>query len=290
MRIVRDYWSQYLTGLSSLGLAIGSLGFVWRGNPSPPLLERWEIWTFWCSALATVVAIIGTARNSQSVTLLTKERDSLQSSVDKLQSLEEEIQQKYSDLSALHLTGLMRRMGLSENDRVSIYKHNGYSFYRIARHSNHPEHSRPGRSIYPDDQGCMGEALRLGFAFEETLPAKPAGYAARLSQRWHMDDESIGGLTMRSRSIAAYALHRPVGGKRFAIIVFESMVPGSIDTDCRNRFSPDEQASIIQWLQTMERFEPKPNEAKQGGFQWQKPLTHWHTSRQKQIRQFLSAY
>jgi len=157
-------------------------------------------------------------------------------------------------------------MGLDDNDRVSIYKHNGSSFYRIARHSNHPEHARPGRSIYPDNEGCMGHALREGSAFEETLPARSPAYENRLIDRWHMQPEAIRNLTMRSRSIAAFALQRPVGGRRFAIIVFESMVPGRIDGDCRARFNDEEHGGIIQWLETMERFEPKPSEAKQEGF------------------------
>lgn len=265
-KLLRDYWSQFLTGLSTLGLTVGSLGFSLRDRPFPLLHERWEVWLVGSSAIAFVVSIIATARNSQSVTALLGERDSLKSSVLRLQSLEEEIQQKYTDLCSLHLAGLMRRMGLGENDRISIYKHGGNSFWRIGRHSSHPDYARPGRSIYPDEQGCMGEALRQGKSFDESLPANTALYAARLSQKWHIPLDAISQLTMRSRSIAAFALHRPIGGKRFAIIVFESMGAGSIGADCRERFTTDEQASIIQWLETMERFEPKPNEAKRGGF------------------------
>lgn len=267
MDFIRDYWSQFVTGLSTLGLTIGSLGFSWRTEPPlPPWHERWEVWVFWLSALAAIVAIIATAKTSQRVSKLNAETIDLKSSLRRLQTLEEEVQQKYSDLCSLHLSGIMRRMGLSENDRVSIYKHNGNTFYRIGRHSNHPGHARPGRSIYPDNQGCMGEALREGVAYDETLPAKASGYDLRLSQRWEMPKETTDSLTMRSRSIAAFALQRPIGGRRFAIIVFESMSPGSIDEDCRNRFTSEEQDGIIQWLETMERFEPKPNEAKREGF------------------------
>lgn len=228
--------------------------------------ERWEFWLFWTSIVVAVVAIIGTAKMSQRVSVLSDERDGLKRSLQRLQSLEEEMQQKYGDLCSLHLSGLMHRMGLDDNDRVSIYKHNENIFYRIARHSNHPEHAKPGRSIYPDNEGCMGAALREGMAFEETLPARSPAYETRLIQKWHMQPDVIPNLTMRSRSIAAFALHRPIGGKRFAIIVFESMVPGRIDEDCRGGFNLEEQGGIIQWLETMERFEPKPSEAKREGF------------------------
>src|SRR5260221_606164 len=97
-------------------------------------------------------------------------------------------------------------------------------------------------------------ALREGLAYDENLPAKTAAYDLRLSQRWAIPKETTDLLTMRSRSIAAFALHRPIGGRRFAIIVFESMSTGSIDEDCRNRFTREEQDGIIQWLETMERF------------------------------------
>jgi hypothetical protein len=190
----------------------------------------------------------------------------VKSSLARLQSIEDEIQQKYGDLCSLHLAGLLRRMGLEENDRISIYKHNGTSFWRVARHSSNPDHARPGRSIYPDNQGCMGEAFRQGFSCDESLPANTQAYVTRLSEKWGIPREAIDQLTMRARSIAAFALARPISGRRFAIIVFESVAPGRVDGTCRDRFSAEEQGSIIQWLETMERFEPKPNEAKQEGF------------------------
>jgi hypothetical protein len=267
MRFLRDYWSQFLTGFSTLGLAIGSLGFSLRTAPFPPIHERWEVWVFWSSAIGTLIGIIGTARTSQSLSLISDERDGLRESLQRLQSLEEDVQQKYGDLCSLHLSGLMHRMGLKDNDRVSIYKHNGRnSFYRIARHSNHPEYSKPGRSIYPDDEGCIGEAFREGHAFDEAMPANPVRYETCLTEDWHISLEVVRGLTMKSRSIAAFALHKPLGGKRFAIIVFESMASGRIDQDCRDRFTTEERDGIVQWLETMERFEPKPSDAEQEGF------------------------
>ncbi len=264
MDFIRDYWSQFLTGLSTLGLTIGSLGFSWRTQPPP--------FPPWRQAMGSVDVMVGGSniyyfrkrdcKKSQRISLLNAEAATLRSSLQRLQSLEEDVQQKYNDLCSLHLSGIMSRMGLSDNDRVSIYKHNGTSFYRIGRHSNHPGHARPGRSIYPDNQGCMGEALREGVSYDENLPAKAAAYDLRLFQKWAIPKDTTDLLTMRSRSIAAFALHRPIGGRRFAIIVFESMSPGSIDEACRNSFTREEQNGIIQWLETMERFEPKPNEAK----------------------------
>ena len=247
-------------------MVVGSIGFTIRASPVPPLHERWEFWVVLFSAVGALVGQIATAKRSHRVTDLLAERDELKSSLLRIQSLEEEVQQKYNDLSALHLAGLMHRMGLDGNDRVSIYKHNENSFYRIARHSSNPIHARPGRSIYPHNEGCMGEALQEGIAFEENLPANSTSYETRLMQRWQMQQETIRNLTMRSRSLAAFALHRPVGGRRFAIIVFESMATGRIDARCRARFDQEEQGGIIQWLETMERFEPKPSEAKQEGF------------------------
>ncbi len=266
-RVFKDYWSQFLNGLSTLGIAIGSLGFTLRVAPLPPWHERWEVWLFWSSIVGAGVSIYATAKNSQSLSGLTEERNSLLQSVARLRSLDEEIQQKYSDLCSLHLSALMSRMGLMPNDRVSIYKHNGNaSFYRVARYSTHPDHAKPGRSIYPDDEGCIGLAFREGSAFDEALPANPARYENCLAESWHVPAEVARRLTMKSRSIAAFALQKPIGGRRFAIIVFESMASGRIDQECRDRFTLEERAGIIQWLETMERFEPKPSEAQQEGF------------------------
>jgi hypothetical protein len=266
-RIFRDYWSQFITGMSTLGLTIGSLGFTIRTQPVPSWHERWEVWVFWSSVIGAVISIYATAKNSQSVSRLAGEKSGLLQSLTRLQSMEEEIQQKYSDLCSLHLSALMLRMGLMPNDRVSIYKHNGTSsFYRIARYSNHPDHAKPGRSIYPDDEGCIGAAFREGSAFAESLPANQSRYENCLAENWNIPTDVAQHLTMKSRSIAAFALQKPVGGRRFAIIVFESMASGRIDQDCRERFTNEEREGIIQWLETMERFEPKPSEAEREGF------------------------
>jgi hypothetical protein len=264
---LRDYWSQYFTGLSTLGLTIGSLGFTVRKTPLPVLYGRWEVWVFWLSVLGVIGSMLATARNTQRVSQLLKQKDELEKALTRFQSLEEDIQQKYSDLCSLHLSALMSRMGLQPNDRVSIYKHNGdSSFYRVARYSNHPDHAKPGRSIYPDNEGCIGAAFREGFSHAESLPANQARYEACLQEDWGVQPAVVQGLTMRSRSIAAFALQKAVGGRRFAIIVFESMSAGRIGEECRGRFTREERESIIQWLETMERFEPKPSEAQQEGF------------------------
>lgn len=265
----RDYWSQYLTGLSTLGIAIGSLGFTIRTYPPPPppIYERWEVWVFWLSVVGAVVSIYATAKNSQSISWLVNEKNELENDLARFQSLEEEIQQKYTELCSLHLSALMSRMGLMPNDRVSIYKHNeNSSFYRIARYSNHPDHAKPGRSIYPDHEGCIGVAFTEGSAFAESLPANPTRYESCLKDTWNIEVDVVRQLTMKSRSIAAFALQKPVGGRRFAIIVFESMSAGRINEECRRRFTDQERGSIIQWLETMERFEPKPSEARLEGF------------------------
>jgi len=266
-RVFRDYWSQFLTGLSALGLAIGSLGFTIRTPPIPSWRERWEVWVFWASVVGAVASIYATAKTSQSVSRLLEEKNSLTQSLARFQSMEEEMQQKYSDLCSLHLSALMSRMGLMPNDRVSIYKHNGdSSFYRIARYSAHPDHTKPGRSVYPDNEGCIGTAFREGSAFADSLPANQSRYETCLVENWSVPPSVVQHLTMKSRSIAAFALQKPIGGRRFAIIVFESMAPGRIDQECRDRFTTEERAGIIQWLETMERFEPKPSEAQQEGF------------------------
>ncbi len=161
MKLIRDYWPQLLTGLSALGLTVGSLGFSLRTQPPPfpPWHERWEVWLFLSSVVAAIVSIFATVKTSQSISSLGTQVSELKSSLQRLQSLEEEVQQKDNDLCSLHLTGLMRRMGLSNNDRVSIYKHSGNYFYRIGRLSNHPEYGRPGAFHLSRQPGVHGRGL-----------------------------------------------------------------------------------------------------------------------------------
>src|SRR5260221_606163 len=87
MDFIRDYWSQFLTGLSTLGLTIGSLGFSWRTQPPPlpPWHERWEVWVLWLSAATFVISVIATAKKSQRVSILNSEVVTLRSSLQHLE-------------------------------------------------------------------------------------------------------------------------------------------------------------------------------------------------------------
>lgn len=244
---------------------MASIGFSVRTRPLPPLHERWEIWVISFSLIGTALAVWATAKKSDNVYNLKQECVSIRTELSRLQKLEEEIQQKYDDLCSLHLEGVAQRMGLGPNDRVSIYKHDGNAFYRIARHCKCPAYAKGGRSVYPDNQGCVGAAWNDGKAFDENLPAKHEPYREKLRTKWGIKPEVVDSFTMKARSIAAFALNRSVGGKRFAVIVFESVSPTGISTKHRERFS-QECDGVIQWLETMERFEPKPIDASREGF------------------------
>jgi hypothetical protein len=115
--------------------------------------------------------------------------------------------------------------GLNDRCRVTLYRHDfsADAFFIIARYSTNPTFKKRGRSHFPADQGCIGEAWRNGEASDLNMPSptnRPIYDAHQLS-KWRIPENVVDKLTMRPQSIWAYALDS--AGDRFGIVVIESI-------------------------------------------------------------------
>lgn len=114
--------------------------------------------------------------------------------------------------------------GLAANsDRVSVYYRHEDMFIMLARWSQHPERTKPGRGSYPIDQGAIGIAWDLG-EIAQVLPANRTTWDKRLAKNYGFDEEVAASLKMHCQSIAAMRVveaDRAVG-----VIVFESTEQG----------------------------------------------------------------
>ena len=187
----------------------------------------------------------------------------------RLEHLDEEIRRAYRDLIRLELQKIAGKLSFEDGERISIYKHHGKAFIMLGRWAKNPVSEQPGRALYPADQGCVGTAWRKGTAFDSGLPdpqTQEAEYRKVQKSHWSIAKADVEGLRMKARSYAAYRLHHPIGGKGFAVVVFESLDPNRLSEQRLESFGHAERQNIVEWLETMERFEPKPSYAKEQGY------------------------
>ena len=106
----------------------------------------------------------------------------------------------------------------------------------IGRYSESPEFAKKGRGVYPADQGCIGASWRAGdgWSFTCNLPdprANSKDYARSQKRDWNIPDDICRDLTMKPRTIAAFALKDSGNMERAAVLVIESEKP--------DRFNPE---------------------------------------------------
>jgi len=147
-----------------------------------------------------------------------------------LEDATELVQNFGSDYFAIwdnRLKVLAEVLNLDARDRVSVYRHRGSSFTMVGRFAVLPELDRPGRGVYPVDQGVIGTAWARGDGkcIVQDLPDPVQdldGYCARSRDEWKLPVGVVKKLGMKARSIAAFALNGHGDSVRDAIVVFES--------------------------------------------------------------------
>lgn len=177
------------------------------------------------------IAVIGTLASAwyggvAQARLASRNRDLEQ----QLEDATELVQNFGSDYFAIwdnRLKVLADVLNLDARDRVSVYRHRGSSFTMVGRFAVLPELDRPGRGVYPVDQGVIGTAWSRGDGkcIVQDLPDPVQdleGYCARSRDEWKLPVGVVKKLGMKARSIAAFALNGHGDSVRDAIVVFES--------------------------------------------------------------------
>lgn len=156
---------------------------------------------------------------------------------------------------------------LTEDERVSLYKHDGTQFVQIARYSKNPEYCKKGRSVYPDDQGCLSEAWRAGESFLATSDPQSqwdSYLADHLKKR--IDEQTVRRFTMPSRTYSAFAINDATNSHKIAVLVFESVRTGTIQKEKLKPIMKTEGRRLAGLMELMKHHEPSPLLAKKSGF------------------------
>lgn len=206
---------------------------AWPAQAGEPAKPAWMFWLALGITVAGIAAIILQARDT---TKNGKLRARVQSLSDAIKSFGED----YRDMWTFVLYRWASELAFDGSNRVSLYKHEGDHFIMIARFSAAKPLARRGRSVYPDNQGCIGTAWRAadGRCLVDNLPnpdTQAVRYRNRQTRDWQLTEAVATNLTMKSRSIYAMAVIDD-GGQRHAIAVFESLTAGGLDVAAINGF------------------------------------------------------
>lgn len=232
----REPWQRILSGLTFLVV----LGAVWLPIKEAPKLER--------------------------------KVEQLEDEVLRLEGVISALGGDYFELLRNKLRAMADQLEFDGADRISVYRYDDGQFTMVGRYAERPEFDKPGRTIYPANQGVIGTAWSSadGYSSVADLPdarTEWANYRDVNNKVWKLPMSVVDSLNMRSRSIAAHVLKHPTTSARNAIIVFESEAPNRFDNvDLKSRCTGAWGQETSQFLESMRSREPDLKFAKTRGF------------------------
>jgi hypothetical protein len=265
----RRKW-QLSVGLGSLLVAALSLAFTYMTVAYPPA-EKYKLSYVGFAVLAgaaalyTIVALFMSPKEAQLYENLLDENQRLKAEKGALQArlsaADDDLVRAagyIQEARANHLIMLAKKLKYGLQERISVYRHSqdgqDGNFELTGRYSKNESYSRPGRSLYPAHQGCMGKAWieDLGWSAITNLPNPKRDreeWLKRLNDDFEIPPDVASKLRMPVRSIAAVRIDSALGEKRIGVIVFESTDPNRIRVDDLRELIEQETARFQLLLQ-----------------------------------------
>ena len=125
------------------------------------------------------------------------------------------------------LLNLANKLNLSQGAqvRLSLYLHDEprSAFIPCGRYSRNPAYNRPGRTHYPDSQGCIERGWRHGWHFDNQVPPASQASARRTYnlRNYNVPEHVTDQIEMKSTLYAIKRLDNH-DGRAIAVLVVES--------------------------------------------------------------------
>ncbi|RWC10330.1 MAG: hypothetical protein EOS52_25235 [Mesorhizobium sp.] len=218
--------------LLTVALTVSAIGLTFATNLLDIVPDSTASW--YSRALAVLALLITAA----GVVYSTSRQGSLEHAlatakdeIDKLQGLIASFGTDYFDIWTKRLQALAEELKFDGQDRVSVYRYADEAFTMVGRFAIRPELNKPGRSVYPANQGVIGTAWRSGDGkcVVTDLPDPETdlqAYLTRCEADWQLPNDVVQEMTMKPRSVAAFALMNSQKTGRNAIVVLESTASG----------------------------------------------------------------
>lgn len=141
------------------------------------------------------------------------------------------------------LLNLANKLSLTQGAqvRLSMYVHDSghRAFVPCGRYSRNPNFKNPGRTSYPDNQGCIKKGWDNGWHFDNQFPsaAQPAKRREYALRNYGVPEAVTDAINMKSTLYAVKRLDN-VEGRAIAVLVVEAL-----DSDC---FQESDLRAIIE--------------------------------------------
>lgn len=269
---ILEFSRKFLNPPVSLGVLISggflTYNFTELGNKHPDwsgailIVNNSIWWIFLCTAGTAFVFNIVEACCAKKISNIQEELDAVK---EKNDVIGDNIKNLFDGV----LLNLSRKLDFaqSDNSRISLYIHDEAcsSFVPCGRYSTNPELRKPGRTSYPDDQGCIARGWQLGWYFDSSFPNHPYSHCKYCLTNYKIPEEIHKNIKMLSRLIAVKRID-DLGSNPLAVIVVESEDPARFDdVGLREKLNGtiEDYAHMISVLRS---YIPSPNNAAERGF------------------------
>jgi hypothetical protein len=195
---------------------------------------------------------------------------------DKIQLLENQIQQIHRDYSLIfneHLASLFFKLSLNDSDRISMYKYQNEKLYIIGRYSSNPVLKVIRRRFYNSNQGLIAKAWQEGKYFLNSgvpeYSKKPRAKTAThkfFNDIKVIDKYELEKITMKSKSFYLKAFMDSKGIERTSIIVIESEKNRAFQMDTLDKVINDEENKLTAFIENIDWNFPTLDNAENTGF------------------------
>ncbi|SCX00773.1 hypothetical protein DSM25558_0175 [Agrobacterium sp. DSM 25558] len=218
-------------------------------------------WTFLISAVFSLILGLYLARREKTLVKLKTE-------IQKQQDEKGEIGNNIIILFDGLLLNLSRKLDVPRgaNFRISLYVHDPDKgrFIPCGRYSPDPTVSNPGRTSYPDNEGCIAEGWKREWHFDNSIPA--SGTARRNYNQKHYGISEDANAEIRMLS-CLYAVRRldNVLGTPVAVLVVEAMDSNQFQQDVIRGKLDDVADDFARMVHNLKSYIPNPASAAESG-------------------------
>ena len=240
--LVAEYWSSFVGWLGAIGVGIG----ISHARSTETATQPESGWVAWAVILIglsiglMLVAFIYRTRAEATRRSLINQRNEIASS---LESAEQSLTTAKADIDTLvdgFLATIAKELGLTDTERVSLYRphpEHAPDFARVGRHSTNPFYRTNGRDRYPGNCDVISKSWREG-ACRRQLTDPSAGSAERqryneqIVQNHAVSVDQVRRLSMRSIDLHGFRLsHGSAPYDAVGVVVFESTRKDALDSD-----------------------------------------------------------
>jgi hypothetical protein len=213
-------------------------------------------------------------KKDKSLLNLEKINNSQSENIQKLENQIQKINQNSIDVVEIHLAYLFVKLGLGDNDRISIYKFINDQFYVLGRYSSNPELKNKSRRNYKKE-GLINKAWELKKYFKNSgIPAPDPnrtkfkrGYYKILNEIAPINEETVWKMKMKSRSFYLRAFDDLKELARTSIIVIESKNDNAFqESDIDHKLNSEEEKKLVAFVEKIDWNFPNIENAEQNGF------------------------